>query len=69
MWLVCDFVNTLCRVEEERGVTPVEMEVNRIAVRLSVLELMTLSISAALSSDHRAVTAPGAAAAAACQPL
>lgn len=27
VWLVCNFVNPLFRVEEERGVTPMEMEV------------------------------------------
>lgn len=34
VWLVCDFVNTLFRVEEERGVTPAEKDVKWRAARL-----------------------------------
>lgn len=63
MWPVCNFVNTLFRVEE-RGVTPMEMEVKLIAGRLFFLKLNTVSISYHSASAHSAVavTFPGTAA-------
>lgn len=34
VWIVCNFVKALFKVEEEREVTPVEKEVKWVAVRL-----------------------------------
>lgn len=47
VWIVCNFVNALFKVEEEREVTPVEKEVKWVAVSSS--KPITQSISALLS--------------------